>query len=190
MKIEEKEIQLKDGRKAVLRSPEEKDAGAYLSYFLTVLSETEYLSCSADEVQANEKKEREYVKGVLASSSSAIACVFLDGEIIADTCVSIPQPEKNRLKHRAYLGIAVKKQFWSQGIGSTLLCVADEIAKKLGASQIELEVNSDNARARALYERFGYREWGRIPHGVKKDDGSGYSEMLTMGKFLRGNDNV
>jgi GNAT superfamily N-acetyltransferase len=51
----------------------------------------------------------------------------------------------------------------SQGIGTQLLGRALQLARERGASQVTLCVDTDNPRARALYERLGFVESGIGP---------------------------
>jgi hypothetical protein len=44
-----------------------------------------------------------------------------------------------------------------------LICAAEDIARQLGHEQIALGVGLDNPKARRLYERLGYADWG---HGT------------------------
>lgn len=80
-----------------------------------------------------------------------------------------------RRRHTAVLGISVSPSAQGQGVGSALmqtLCdYADNWAQLL---RIELTVFTDNQRALALYERFGFRHEGThrayaLRHGVYAD---------------------
>ncbi|MDJ0896987.1 MAG: N-acetyltransferase [Alphaproteobacteria bacterium] len=48
------------------------------------------------------------------------------------------------------------------GIGGQLLAAAESLAHKKGCERIHLETRSE--RARALYEKAGYRVFGRLPN--------------------------
>lgn len=48
----------------------------------------------------------------------------------------------------------------SRGVGSALIRAAEELCRERGAGQMEVGVGTDNPRARALYERLGYRGTG------------------------------
>lgn len=50
-----------------------------------------------------------------------------------------------------------------QGLGSRLLALADEIGRAEGLRRMSLIVAADNAGARQLYKRHGYRETGSAP---------------------------
>ena len=54
--------------------------------------------------------------------------------------------------HRAELGIAVAKAEWGKGIGSSLMNVIIEYARKNGIEIISLEVRADNIYTSSLYE--------------------------------------
>ncbi|MFI6505233.1 ribosomal protein S18-alanine N-acetyltransferase [Nonomuraea typhae] len=56
--------------------------------------------------------------------------------------------------------IAVLHDHQSRGIGSAMLTELLGEARRRGAREIFLEVRSDNPRAKAVYERFGFEEIG------------------------------
>jgi ribosomal protein S18 acetylase RimI-like enzyme len=60
------------------------------------------------------------------------------------------------------------------GIGTHLVSAAESRIRKRGLSVAQLDVELDNPRARALYERLGYREAGRrhASWDVQEADGS------------------
>lgn len=63
------------------------------------------------------------------------------------------------------LGMGVIPSARKRGIGSRLLEAAIERAWAKGLSRIELLVRMDNAKARSLYERFGFVVEGINPRG-------------------------
>jgi ribosomal-protein-alanine N-acetyltransferase len=58
--------------------------------------------------------------------------------------------------------MAVERELRGAGIGSALLERAEDEARKRGALYIALMVTEENAAARALYERAGYRTERRL----------------------------
>ena len=58
--------------------------------------------------------------------------------------------------------MAVERQSRGAGIGSALLERAEDEARKRGAPYMALMVTDENAAARALYERAGYRTERRL----------------------------
>jgi ribosomal protein S18 acetylase RimI-like enzyme len=55
------------------------------------------------------------------------------------------------------LGIAIDAAWQGRGLGLLLMNFLHAAARVAGASRIRLKVHRENARARALYERLGYR---------------------------------
>lgn len=77
---------------------------------------------------------------------------------------TFPQEENTKhIKGTAYLEAAgVDEEFQGQRIGTMLIQEAEQLARKKGFKQIGMAVGStDNPRARNLYERLGYKDWGR-----------------------------
>ena len=59
-----------------------------------------------------------------------------------------------------------------------------EKAKETHFEQIELQVASENASARHLYNKFGFYETGYIKNGMKYADGT-YTKLILMQKDLK-----
>jgi GNAT superfamily N-acetyltransferase len=60
-------------------------------------------------------------------------------------------------------GIAVLPEYRSQGLGRRLIAAAEQMARAREFREMCVGVEPENTRARSLYERLGYRDWG---HGV------------------------
>ena len=76
------------------------------------------------------------------------------------------------------MGIALYEKYWGLGIGTAMIAYLSELAKQAGLEQMELIVVADNERAKALYRKSGFIEYGRLPHGMLFDDGSYHDEIL------------
>ncbi len=59
------------------------------------------------------------------------------------------------------------------GIGTHLIAVAERRMRRRGVHTAELAVEDNNPRARALYERLGYREAGRKSASSNREDAAG-----------------
>ena len=74
----EKEIILKDGRTALLRSPLASDAEAALEYMKITASETPYLLRSPEEVTLTVADEEKYLTRVAADPNTVSIFCFVD----------------------------------------------------------------------------------------------------------------
>jgi putative acetyltransferase len=69
--------------------------------------------------------------------------------------------EENRRSHVGSLGMAVHDAYAGRGAGTALMAAAVDLADNwLQIRRLELSVYADNARAIALYERFGFEREG------------------------------
>jgi ribosomal protein S18 acetylase RimI-like enzyme len=58
----------------------------------------------------------------------------------------------------------------SSGAGEALMAAAAAHAREQGVTRLLLWVHSENGRARAFYEKIGFRETGMIPGGIRVGD--------------------
>jgi L-phenylalanine/L-methionine N-acetyltransferase len=87
-----------------------------------------------------------------------------------------------RRRHVALLGIAVATSAQGQGVGTALMQALCDYADRWGqVLRIELTVFADNARAIALYQRFGFETEGRH-RGYALRDGA-YADVLSMARL-------
>ena len=84
--------------------------------------------------------------------------VFLECEPATEPEVRRHLPGVPRLDH-----LEVPGPFQGRGIGTALIGAAERTARQLGHERIALGVVLDNPKARRLYERLGYADWG---HGT------------------------
>lgn len=90
-----------------------------------------------------------------------------------------------RTSHRVEFGVAVKKQYWGQSIGKSLIQEMLQWADQKGIRKVTLQVLETNQKAIALYERLGF-----IVEGELKDDkkiGDIYYSTILMGRRNEGN---
>ena len=182
MVYDAREILLKDGRTAVLRTPEVNEAPLMLDYIRTVSGETEFLMRYPDEWDGMTlENEEKWIQSNRDGKGVMIAC-FCDGIVAGNSDFAVRSARKE--SHRATVGIAIRKDFWGLGIGSTLFRELISEAKKTDVEILELSLVSTNTRALRLYEKFGFRTVSELPNAFRMKDGSYVSE-LTMQKELR-----
>lgn len=181
MQFAAKKITLKDGRTAVLRSPTGEDAEQLLQFIRQSSGETEFLLRYPEERDITVGHEAERANNLLAAPNTmGIAC-FADGRAVGNAEIRYRPGIKTG--HRATIAIAVLRDYWGQGIGSALMEVLIDTARRWGMEFLELAYIAGNRRARRLYERFGFQEVSQRPNVFKRRDGS-YQDEIYMQKYL------
>lgn len=162
-------ISLKNGENAILRVPEKEDAAKLLDCFRAIAGETEFLLSSPEDIQFSVQDEEKFIEGSLQNENRLFLICEINGKIVGDCEIHRLTDVKNR--HRAEIGIGLRKEIWNQGIGTAMFRELIAQGKKWGLSQIELDFVEGNARARALYEKMGFRIVGCIPNAIRQRDG-------------------
>ena len=174
----EKEIQLKDGRTAILRPPVAADAEAALAFMKQTAAETPFLLRSPEECTLTIEEEERFLTRFPADPNAAMILCFVDG-VLAGNC-QIVRKTKLKNKHRASIGIGLKQEFWGLGIGTALFREMIAIAESWGLLQIELEVIEGNDRAMALYRKMGFETVNYIPNAILMPDGRYVKEFYMV----------
>lgn len=173
-----REIKLKDGRTCVLRNGTASDGQAVKDNFDLAHSETDMLLSYPDENSFDAEQEAEFLQSKTDSADEIEIVAEIDGHIAGTAgieCVG----RKDKVRHRANMGISIEKACWGLGIGRALMEGCIECAKRAGYSQLELDVTAENKRAIALYESVGFKEYGRNPRGFRSRY-SGWQELVLM----------
>lgn len=185
MIIQNVNFTLKDGRQAVLRSPGEEDIPGMLEYLRTSAGETEFIIRYPEECDCyTEEGERALFERCNASMGEAMIVCIVDGKLAGNCHIQFSNKIKTR--HRADVAIALLKEFWNQGIGTKMFEVMIGIADSNPyVSQMELQFVEGNDRARALYEKMGFRIAGIHPNGIRLKDGTFRNEYLMIREMMR-----
>ena len=85
--------------------------------------------------------------------------------------------------HRASIGIALLKDYWNLGIGTKLLEALIRIAEDNKIMQLELQFVEGNSRARALYEKMGFKIVSMLPNAIRSKDGTLLNEYTMIRKI-------
>ena len=98
--------------------------------------------------------------------------IALDGKIVAGSC-DIDQGVLTR-QHTAIFGLLIAQEYRHQGLGFRLATqTINQAFKEIkGLEIIKLSVYSENEQARKLYKKIGFHEYGNLPQGLEKWDGS------------------
>ncbi len=89
---------------------------------------------------------------------------------------------ENRRAHAGSIGMAVHDAYAGRGAGSALLgALIGQADNWLNLTRLELNVWSDNTRAMALYERFGFEREGVFRNYAWRD--GAYADSVAMARL-------
>ncbi|EOU2462567.1 GNAT family N-acetyltransferase [Vibrio navarrensis] len=96
---------------------------------------------------------KERLSNIPAGVYSYVAVV--DGKVVGN--IGFHHSQRPRTAHTASFGIGVHDDYHGLGIGSKLIETVTDLADNwLNVHRIQIEVNSDNERAIALYKKHGF----------------------------------
>ena len=185
MIIKDTAFTMKDGRKALLRSPKDEDIQGVLDYLYVSAGETEFILRYPEECgKYTYEGEKALFDRINASDNEAMLVCIVDGKVAGNCQIAWKTGIKTR--HRASVAIALLKEFWNQGIGTRMFEEMIRIAEKNpNILQMELEFVEGNKRARALYEKMGFRITGVNPNAIRLRDGTLLNEYCMIREIRR-----
>ncbi|MDQ3668667.1 MAG: GNAT family N-acetyltransferase [Actinomycetota bacterium] len=140
-----------------VRRAEPRDASELVDLARTVGSEEEgWLITNGEWRSASE--ERRYLRAIRRSRHAAVLVAEVPERIVGRLSIARdPHPASG---HVADVGVMVARDHRRQGAGRALMAAAEDWARSVGVSKIELHVFPYNAAALALYESLGYEREG------------------------------
>ncbi|HVI32795.1 GNAT family N-acetyltransferase [Phenylobacterium sp.] len=104
----------------------------------------------------------------------------LDGRVVGS--IGLHREPWHRRIHAASIGMAVHDGFAGRGVGSAMMAAVVDMADRWwNIKRLELNVYADNARAIALYERFGFEREGLLRAYAWRD--GAYVDSLAMARL-------
>ena len=181
MKIVPCAFQLPNGELLTVRSLCADDAETLNAFRLATYSETHFMARYPEE-GANLETVRKVLAGGEKSPVNFEVGAFAGEKLVGEFGVAQVRPHI-KYRHRAVMGISVRKEYWGCGLGSYLMQLAIDQTRTNGFEQLELGVCSDNTRAIHLYEKVGFVRCGIQPRAFKLKDGT-YRDEIMMVKML------
>lgn len=185
MIIKDIQYTLKDGRTAIIRSPRDEDISGMLDYLYVSAGETEYILRYPEECNKyTSEGEKILFDRINQSECDAMLVCLVEGKVAGNCQISWNRGLKT--KHRASVAIALLSEFWNQGIGTKLFAELIHIAEANPETiQLELDFVEGNSRARALYEKMGFRISGVKPNAIRLKDGTLLNEYSMIRPIFR-----
>lgn len=157
------------------------DAPALLDYLRAVGGESPYLTFGEEGPPLTEEEERAFLTRVETSDNAIALIAECNGQIVGSLTFS--GGNRPRLRHIGEFGISVARAGQGFGIGRKLIELLIDWAERGGVvRKINLLVRSDNTRAIALYESFGFVIEGRIRREIIV--GGEFFDSFIMGRVV------
>ncbi|THD83347.1 MAG: GNAT family N-acetyltransferase [Phenylobacterium sp.] len=112
--------------------------------------------------------------------NNAPLVALVDGKVVG--VIGLHRETAHRRAHAAAIGMAVHDAYAGRGVGSALMAAVVDLAERWwNIKRLELSVYADNARAIALYERFGFEREGLMRAYAWRD--GEYVDSLAMARL-------
>ncbi|MEO1771157.1 MULTISPECIES: GNAT family N-acetyltransferase [Enterococcus] len=154
----------------VIREAIPDDAEALLQLSQQVAQETEYLVMDETGMALTPEMLAVHLESLYESPNNLLLVVFVDDQLVGNA--SVKASAEYRVAHIGEIGISILKEFWGLGLGSLLM---EEILYWAQESQVirrlELTVQTQNARAVQLYQKFGFQQEATMIRGARSNHG-------------------
>ncbi len=178
-----KKVVLKDGRTVVLRHLRWEDFEDILNLFNSVAKEEE---CIPYLGVMKEISREEYLKvfsniisRIQRGKEIRIVAEYM-GRVVGFASAKLGS---DSFRHRAWIGVLVKKGFREVGVGTELLKAIVMESSRVGLKLLLAEVSTLNPRAIHVFTKVGFKKVGKIPYGIILD--GKYADTVIMGYAIR-----
>jgi len=172
--VGEPRVTLPDG--VQVRPARSKDARSFAPMWAAVVAEG---SVHSQQVRDPVKHYKLLFKSSWTPRGAWILAVQAD-EVIG--LLSVARGAEARSEHVGTIGIGIAEAWRSKGVGTALMAEAFRWARAHDVHRLVLSVYPDNARALALYRKFGFTEEGRLVRHISKP--VGYVDEILMARWL------
>lgn len=153
------------GKSLLIRYLDKGDTQILLDYINTLSKEQTFVRFQGEQLTLEEEQKfvDKNLKGIEEETTVQLL-TFSDGKLIGVSGVYMLDKVE---RHIGTFGISLAVEFRSEGIGKILMEKVLEEAKNLkGIKIITLTMFGTNEIAKKLYEKMGFREYGRLPKGI------------------------
>ncbi len=176
-KFEDKSLELKNGKKVVIRQAEVRDAEKLLKCIKTYVPQSNYIPKLEQEIKLNVEQEVEWINSFRINDNSILLIAEYDNQILGN--IDLTGNRRKMMEHTAVVGMGILQEWRNSGLGTALLSSAIEWAKLNSALELVwLQVYTENKIAINLYRKIGFKEKGIIKNFFKQE--GRYFDNLTM----------
>lgn len=160
--------EVEESRLLLVREIEAKDAAQFLELNRQIDLETTNMLLEPQERKTTLEEQESIIDRFQNSKNNVIFVAVSDGEIVGFSVARGGDFIRNR--QTASVVIGVRRSWWGQGVGASLIDSLNHWAGKNCMHRLELTVRADNSRAISLYKRKGFVTEGRRIGSLFVDD--------------------
>lgn len=155
----------KKGNKIIVGYPTKDDTQIFCDYINALSREKTFVRFQGEEISLED--EEKYLKSQLkriTNKQTVKLLVFCNDKLIGISGIDMKDKTES---HEGVFGISIAKNYRGEGIGKKFMqLVLREAKKNIPQLRIiTLGVFGNNPLAKNIYEKFGFKEYGRLPKG-------------------------
>jgi len=150
-------VTLKNGRAAMIRFVEPRDAEALIAHVNEVGAEKVYIMTEKLQIPLSEQEDH---LRKIDRTTTLFLLALIDGRVVGSADVQRGRQTKNA--HTGDLGIAIRKEARWIGLGRAMLEDCIRWAREVWIHKLTLSVFATNESALALYRDLGFQEEARL----------------------------
>ena len=157
----------KKGKDIIVRYPTIEDLPELLRYINELSREQTFIRFQGELLTEEEEKKylADFIKKIQKGEGVKLLA-FHKNQLVGVSDIYL---EDKVSQHVGVFGITVAKDYRGEGVGKLLMTLVEQEAKKnmTKLKIIQLGVFGNNPTACFMYERFGFKKYGKLPKGVK-----------------------
>jgi len=154
------------GNKIVVRYLAKDDAQMMRDYINTLSKEQTFIRFQGEKVSLGDEAKylNDQLKRITEKQTVALL-VFCNNKLIGISSIDMKDKTES---HEGVFGISIINEYRGEGIGTILMNqVLEEAKRHIPQLRIvTLGIFDGNLIAKSMYEKFGFKEYGRLPKGV------------------------
>ena len=172
----------KSGKIITIRLANEQDAAALLEMKLEYLKDTKTIPLFQKEYPNELAFEKQLIQRLETEKNSVLFVAEHEGMLVGN--IDLNGNQRLKLFHTGVIGMGIRSEWRGMGIGSALL----EAVVKWSESNpyinlLWLEVYDSNEAGKALYNKIGFEECGRMQNFFCEDNE--FIDKITMVRHLK-----
>lgn len=179
--MEQTKFTTKSGKEIVIRPASPGDAEALLQMKLEYLENSKTIPLFKNEYPDKVEQECELIERINKERNSTLLVAEHNGKLVGN--IDLNGNQRLKLFHTGVIGMGIRETWRGIGVGSALLHSIIQWSKNNPFLTILwLEVYETNSGGKALYEKMGFEECGRIKGFFQEEEGN--IDKLTMVRHL------